>query len=77
MLVSSTVAAVGDGLYTRLAPDTSTGEWIGYQVLAASGRGLMIQVVCTLSLSAIVAHHGPTLAMWPVESVAGADSLPA
>ncbi|KAK0707661.1 major facilitator superfamily domain-containing protein [Lasiosphaeris hirsuta] len=38
------VGAVSNGLYTTLTPTTSTGRWIGYQILNGAGRGTGMQM---------------------------------
>ena len=43
MIVSSVLMAIGAGLLTTLHPDTSTGKWIGYQILFGAGVGLGLQ----------------------------------
>ncbi|KAI1386648.1 major facilitator superfamily domain-containing protein [Hypoxylon trugodes] len=35
---------IGCGLFSLLQPDTSTGKWIGYQIIASSGRGAGLQM---------------------------------
>ncbi|KAK9235752.1 MFS multidrug transporter [Lipomyces kononenkoae] len=44
MLGGSALAAVANGLLATLAPGTSTGKWIGYQILLGVGRGLCMQM---------------------------------
>ena len=43
-VASSIVASIGHGLLTLLDPDTSTGKWIGYQIIVGFGRGLGMQM---------------------------------
>lgn len=43
-LFGSTLVAVGSGLIYTLAVGSSSGEWIGYQVLVGIGLGLCMQV---------------------------------
>ncbi|KAI9034972.1 MDR family MFS transporter [Aspergillus affinis] len=38
------VTTIGNGLLTTLSPTTSTGRWIGYQILVGFGRGACMQV---------------------------------
>lgn len=38
---------IGVGLMTTFKVDTSSGKWIGYQVIAGFGRGLGMQMVRT------------------------------
>ncbi len=40
---------VGNGLLTTLTPHTSTGKWIGYQILLGTGRGLAMMTVRPIS----------------------------
>lgn len=43
MIMSSILAAIGAGLLSTVKPDTSTGEWIGYQIIYGVGVGLGFQ----------------------------------
>ncbi|KAK3303064.1 major facilitator superfamily-domain-containing protein [Chaetomium strumarium] len=43
MIVGSAVAAVGFGLTTMFEPDTSSGVWIGYQIMIGAGIGVAFQ----------------------------------
>jgi hypothetical protein len=45
--------AIGNGLLTTLSPNTSTGKWVGYQILIGAGRGAGFQIVRAFSLSRI------------------------
>ena len=38
-LACATLASIGYGLCSTFSPHTSTGEWIGYQILIGAGRG--------------------------------------
>ncbi|KAN0116823.1 efflux pump [Hyaloscypha variabilis] len=40
MVACGVVMSIGDGLYTRLGPSTSTATWIGYQIVSGCGNGL-------------------------------------
>lgn len=44
MYVGSAVFCVGSGLLYTLTPDTSTSTWIGYQIVAGFGVGMVVQV---------------------------------
>lgn len=37
--------AIGNGLLSTLTPDTSTGKWVGYQIILGAGRGAGFQIV--------------------------------
>ena len=41
----ATVSSVGMGLLSLLSPTSTTGQWIGYQILAGAGRGSSMQMV--------------------------------
>ena len=50
-LCSAVLIAVGHGLLSTLAPGTSTGKWIGFQILLGAGSGSGLQMVgFTLSI---------------------------
>jgi hypothetical protein len=38
------LATVGHGMLSMLSPSSSTGEWIGYQIIVGFGRGLGLQM---------------------------------
>lgn len=42
--VGSAIFAVGSGLLYTLKVDSSTGTWIGYQILAGAGAGACVQI---------------------------------
>jgi hypothetical protein len=37
--------SVGSGLLSILGPDSSTGEWIGFQIITGAGSGAGLQLV--------------------------------
>ncbi|KAK4225742.1 major facilitator superfamily-domain-containing protein [Podospora fimiseda] len=41
---ASAIGAISSGLYSTFSPSTSTGEWIGFQILNGFGRGLGMQM---------------------------------
>ncbi|KAI1746389.1 major facilitator superfamily domain-containing protein [Xylaria scruposa] len=43
-LVSAALTAIGTGLFSLFQPHTSTGMWVGYQILAGAGRGMGLQM---------------------------------
>ncbi|KAG4032389.1 hypothetical protein MFRU_007g02930 [Monilinia fructicola] len=43
-LIGSALVAIGNGLLATLLPETSTGKWIGYQIISGAGRGLALQI---------------------------------
>jgi hypothetical protein len=42
-LIGNSLAAIGAGLMTLFTPFSSTGAWVGYQILAGIGRGITLQ----------------------------------
>lgn len=44
-IASGILTAIGTGLLSSLTPTTSTAKWIGFQILAGSGRGMGMQMV--------------------------------
>ena len=44
-LFASILLSVGSGLMATFDAETSTGKWIGYQILYGAGRGLGLQMV--------------------------------
>lgn len=56
-LVGSTVIfAVGCGLLTTFTTSSSSGKWIGYQVLAGAGQGAGFQIPMT-AMQTVLAHE--------------------
>lgn len=45
ILISTSLMAVSNGLLSTLSPHTSTGKWIGYQILLGVSRSLGLQIV--------------------------------
>ncbi|KXX80343.1 putative HC-toxin efflux carrier TOXA [Madurella mycetomatis] len=43
-IFGSLLASVGAGLLTTLSPTSTTGQWIGYQIITTFGRGMAFQV---------------------------------
>ncbi|KAH0439641.1 hypothetical protein CcaCcLH18_02751 [Colletotrichum camelliae] len=43
-LFAAATTAIGSGLYGTFQPNTSTGNWIGYQILAGVGQGFGFQM---------------------------------
>ena len=43
VLLGLAISAVGGGLLTTLAADTSVGKWVGYEILNAAGLGMSRQ----------------------------------
>ena len=51
------LTAIGKGLISTLTPTTSTGTWIGYQILAGAGRGCGMQMVSPPTRAATKLPH--------------------
>jgi hypothetical protein len=41
---SGAVSAIGNGLVSTFGPDTTTAQWIGYQIVLGAGRGPGMQM---------------------------------
>ncbi|KAJ5280065.1 major facilitator superfamily domain-containing protein [Penicillium angulare] len=44
ILISGVLTAIANGLLSTLAPHTSSGKWIGYQILLGAGRAIGMQM---------------------------------
>lgn len=44
-LIGSIMITIANGIISTLSPTTSTGKWIGYQIIHGVGRGLGMQMV--------------------------------
>ena len=44
-VLGALLAAIANGLFSTLSPGTSTGKWVGYQIIGGVGRGLGMQPV--------------------------------
>lgn len=55
-MIGGAINTIGCGLLTTWSPSTSTGEWIGYQILMGAGRGLAMQVPLIASQAALPAN---------------------
>lgn len=42
-VIGTTIGTIGSYFLSTIGPDTSTGRWIGYQVLVSAGLGMAIQ----------------------------------
>ncbi|KAL8676330.1 MAG: hypothetical protein Q9186_007150 [Xanthomendoza sp. 1 TL-2023] len=83
MLLGCTLACIGSGLLYTLTPFSTSGQWIGYQFLAAFGAGICRQIAFSAvplvvpsddlaTASALVAlcnSLGPTLAIGLGQSI--------
>ncbi|KAI0896126.1 efflux pump [Annulohypoxylon nitens] len=52
-VVGTVFLSLGSGLYSLLQPDSSTGDWVGFQILAGVGSGLSMQLAI-ISIQAAV-----------------------
>ncbi|KAK6837010.1 MFS general substrate transporter [Apiospora arundinis] len=43
-LVGGALAAVSNGLFSTMGVGTSTGQWVGYQIIGGAARGIALQV---------------------------------
>lgn len=44
-IFSTILLTIGNGLYSLLRPGSSTGKWVGFQILAGIGSGAGMQMV--------------------------------
>ena len=49
--------AIGNGLVSTFKAATTTGEWIGFQIVMGIGRGAGLQMVHPPSIQPIVEEH--------------------
>ena len=45
-IVSVILLSISSGLYSILGPDSPTGWWVGFQIMAGVGSGLGLNLVC-------------------------------
>ncbi|KAI1077292.1 efflux pump [Whalleya microplaca] len=55
-VVGTIFLALGSGLYSLLQPESSTGDWVGFQILAGVGSGLSMQLAI-ISIQAAVGEE--------------------
>ncbi|KAI0111767.1 efflux pump [Daldinia grandis] len=55
-VVGTIFLALGSGLYSLLQPGSSTGDWVGFQILAGVGSGLSMQLAI-ISIQAAVGEE--------------------
>jgi hypothetical protein len=60
MFLGGTVLAVGSGLLYTLHVTSSIGQWFGYQVVAAFGFGLGVQIPYVVVQNVLSAEEVPT-----------------
>ncbi|KAH7313721.1 major facilitator superfamily domain-containing protein [Stachybotrys elegans] len=53
------VTAIGCGLASTFRPDTSTGIWVGYQIIIGAGRGAAMQMSIVATQNALPADQIP------------------
>ena len=59
-VAGAVLAAVGYGLLSTLGPHTSTGKWIGYQILFGAGRGCGLQMPLVAVQNTLAPSQIPT-----------------
>lgn len=45
-IFATVLLSIGSGLYSLLGPGSPTGYWVGFQIIAGSGSGASLQLVC-------------------------------
>ena len=58
MIIGAAMLALGTGLLSTLRVDTSVGQWLGYQITAGIGAGLILQVLIDLTKAHLIADAG-------------------
>jgi hypothetical protein len=53
-VLGASLAAIGNGLISTFSTTTSTGRWIGYQIILGVGRGIGLQMVSSLFYTPLV-----------------------
>lgn len=61
ILIGTVPMTIGAGLLYTLDTDTSTGKWVGYQLLAGVGIGLVFQIPVMVAQSIVEAVEIPTI----------------
>lgn len=59
-IVGSAIFAVGAGLLTTFHTDTGAAKWIGYQIIAGTGIGLMMQIPLIAAQTVLKIDDVPT-----------------
>ncbi|KAI0177899.1 major facilitator superfamily domain-containing protein [Pestalotiopsis sp. NC0098] len=52
-LVGGALGCIGSGLFSLFQPDTPTGEWVGFSIIAGLGRGASLQMPLIAIQSAV------------------------
>ncbi|KAF2795192.1 efflux pump protein [Melanomma pulvis-pyrius CBS 109.77] len=76
-LFSGGIMAIGSGLVSTFSPSTTTGEWIGYQIILGAGRGPGMQVGMIAIQNTLRADQIPVSIAFLIfaQSFAGAISI--
>lgn len=59
MVLATIFGCVGSGLFTTFTADTSTGKWIGYQMIYAVGSSLSSLTPILIAQNALPLHDVP------------------
>jgi hypothetical protein len=57
IITGTILTSIGTGLISTLISTSSTGKWVGYQIIAGVGRGLAFQMASSLSPSLLSANR--------------------
>ncbi|KAI9667450.1 MAG: hypothetical protein M1821_000266 [Bathelium mastoideum] len=71
IVAGSVLVTIANGLLSTLSPETSTGIWAGYQIMAGAGRGLGLTIVrlfFPLQKNA-TAHYRSVVVLQPIIAV--------
>lgn len=70
-VIGSAIGTVGLGLLTLLKPDTTTAQWVGYEILTSAGFGMSIQQ-CFTAIQTVLSEEDVALG---TAAVSAAQSL--
>lgn len=56
--------SIGSGLMSTFSPSTPIGKWIGFQIIYGAGRGLGLQMVCSMTPITSSTTQVVTYSLW-------------
>ena len=59
-VASGLLVSIANGLISTLTPTSSTGHWIGYQIIGGAGQGCGLQMVCYTIRRTLVPANKPS-----------------
>ncbi|KAF7516627.1 hypothetical protein G7054_g14076 [Neopestalotiopsis clavispora] len=58
-IASGALSAIGNGLVSTFTPTTTTGQWVGYQIILGIGRGAGMQMAMIAIQTGLPGYHIP------------------